>query len=136
MGMFSPLVRSELTQGSRDADSRMQQRLEKVHQEMTSLQSDMNDERDRLQRQNSRLKDAVSELKLKGQVEMDSFKKEIDRMREGMEEELRAAEEFRDVASRDQELVRKVGLQKHVDSALELMPESADIYGESPSTRE
>ncbi len=96
---------------SREADTRMTKALDSVHKQMDVLKSDKNTERDRLQRDNGRLKDLVSELRLKGQTEVESYKKEIGRMAEQMEAELNTAEERRAAAVRERDTVKRVGSQ-------------------------
>jgi hypothetical protein len=92
----------------RDADSRLESALRGVHEQMASLKSDMGSERSRLQKDNGRLRDLVSELRLKSQAEVDCFRNEIERIQEASEGEMREAEEARRTAVRERDLVKKV----------------------------
>lgn len=60
---------------------------------MDRLKSDINAERARLQRDNSRLQDLVSEMRLKSNAEVESFKTEMERMAEESEREVEQARE-------------------------------------------
>lgn len=58
---------------------------------MDQLKSDIDAERARLQRDNGRLQDLVSEMRLKSNAEVESFKTEMERMAEGSEREVEQA---------------------------------------------
>lgn len=60
---------------------------------MDQLKSDIDAERARLQRDNGRLQDLVSEMRLKSNTEVESFKTEMERMAEGSEREVEQARE-------------------------------------------
>lgn len=60
---------------------------------MDQLKSDIDAERARLQRDNGRLQDLVSEMRLKSNAEVESFKTEMERMAEGSEREVEQARE-------------------------------------------
>lgn len=60
---------------------------------MDQLKSDIDAERARLQRDNGRLQDLVSEIRLKSNAEVESFKTEMERMAEGSEREVEQARE-------------------------------------------
>jgi phage host-nuclease inhibitor protein Gam len=57
---------------------------------MDDLKSDLADERARLQRDNGRLQDLVSEINLKRTAEVESFKSELARLQEETEDEIQA----------------------------------------------
>lgn len=94
----------------RDADSRMKHALTAVHEQMATLRADMTKEKSRLQGDNGRLQNLVSELRLKSQAEVASFRKEIERMEEGLEEDLRTAEEARATAVQECESSKQVSV--------------------------
>lgn len=74
---------------------------------MDRLKSDINAERARLQRDNSRLQDLVSEMRLKSNAEVESFKTEMERMAEESEREVeQAREEVKRVEKERDELKR------------------------------
>lgn len=60
---------------------------------MDQLKSDIDAECARLQRDNGRLQDLVSEMRLKSNAEVESFKTEMERMAEGSEREVEQARE-------------------------------------------
>lgn len=60
---------------------------------MDQLKSDIDAERARLQKDNGRLQDLVSEMRLKSNAEVESFKTEMERMAEGSEREVEQARE-------------------------------------------
>lgn len=60
---------------------------------MDQLKSDIDAERARLQKDNGRLQDLVSEMRLKSNAEVESFKSEMERMAEGSEREVEQARE-------------------------------------------
>lgn len=60
---------------------------------MDQLKSDINVERARFQRDNGRLQDLVSEMRLKSNAEIESFRIEMERMAEGSEREVEQARE-------------------------------------------
>jgi hypothetical protein len=55
-----------------------------MNQQMDDLKSDLADERARLQRDNGRLQDLVSEINLKRTAEVESFKSELARLQEDL----------------------------------------------------
>lgn len=74
---------------------------------MDQLKSDIDAERARLQRDNGRLQDLVSEMRLKSNAEVESFKTEMERMAEGSEREVeQAREEVKRVEKERDELKR------------------------------
>lgn len=60
---------------------------------MDQLKSNINVERARFQRDNDRLQDLVSEMRLKSNAEVESFRTEMERMAEGSEREVEQARE-------------------------------------------
>lgn len=60
---------------------------------MDQLKSDIDAERARLQKDNGRLQDLVSEMRLKSNAEVESFKTEMERMAEGSERKVEQARE-------------------------------------------
>lgn len=74
---------------------------------MDQLKSDINAERARFQRDNGRLQDLVSEMRLKSNAEVESFKTEMERLAEGSEREVeQAREEVKRVERERDELQR------------------------------
>lgn len=59
-----------------------------MKQQMDDLKADLNTERERLQRDNQRLQDLLSEINLKRQAEVDSFRSEMAHMEEEAEANL------------------------------------------------
>ncbi len=88
--------------------------------QMDILKPDMNAERDRLHEDNGRLKDLNSELRLRGRAEVDSFRKEIERLAEGMKAELEAAEEAHAVALRERDSLQRVSLRNRPSQEIQL----------------
>ena len=86
----------------------MEKALQRVHQQMDTLKADLGVERDRLQRDNVGLNNLVTELRLRGRTEFDSFKQEVERMTEGMREELLSAEDGRASAIRERDSLERV----------------------------
>ncbi|WRT68934.1 uncharacterized protein IL334_005916 [Kwoniella shivajii] len=86
------LVSAQKEERERDNEGRMQKALNAVHQQMEELKSDVATERSRLQRDNGRLQNLVSEMKLKGQAEVDSFRSEMARIAETAEADVAAAQ--------------------------------------------
>lgn len=72
--------------------------------QMTDLKADLAAERSRLQRDNQRLQDLLSEINLKRQAEVDSFRSEMVRMEE--ESEANLEETKRESAALSQQLER------------------------------
>jgi vacuolar-type H+-ATPase subunit I/STV1 len=64
--------------------------LAEMNQQMDDLKSDLANERARLQRDNGRLQDLVSEINLKRTAEVESFKSELARLQEETEDEIQA----------------------------------------------
>jgi len=80
-------VSREITHGERADDSRdhedhLENALAEMNQQMEDLKSDLAAEKARLQRDNGRLQDLVSEINLKRTAEVDSFKSELARLQE------------------------------------------------------
>nr|XP_019009710.1 uncharacterized protein I206_05270 [Kwoniella pini CBS 10737]OCF48491.1 hypothetical protein I206_05270 [Kwoniella pini CBS 10737] len=87
------LVSVQREERERDNEGRMQKALQAVHQRMEELQSDIASERSRLQKDNSRLHNLVSELRLKSKAEVESFRAEMERMAEAAESKLRSTQD-------------------------------------------
>lgn len=88
----------EITHGKRADDSRdhedhLENALAEMNQQMEDLKSDLAAEKARLQRDNGRLQDLVSEINLKRTAEVDSFKSELARLEEETEEEIQTAKD-------------------------------------------
>nr|XP_019047925.1 hypothetical protein I302_04545 [Kwoniella bestiolae CBS 10118]OCF26855.1 hypothetical protein I302_04545 [Kwoniella bestiolae CBS 10118] len=84
------LVSAQKEERERDNEGRMRKALEAVHSQMEELKSDISNERSRLQRDNGRLQNLVSEMRLKSQAEVESFRAEMGRMAEKAEGDLKA----------------------------------------------
>jgi len=78
---------------SRDHEDHLENVLGEMNQQMDDLKADLAAERSRLQRDNGRLQDLVSEINLKRTVEVDSFKSELARLQEETEEETQAVKD-------------------------------------------
>lgn len=90
-----------------ETETRLKKALDEVHRQMDQLKSDINAERARFQRDNGRLQDLVSEMRLKSNAEVESFKTEMERMAEGSEREVeQAREEVKRVERERDELQR------------------------------
>ncbi|WWC91338.1 uncharacterized protein L201_006281 [Kwoniella dendrophila CBS 6074] len=87
------LVSAQREERERDNEGRMQKALEAVHNQMEELKSDIANERARIQRDNGRLQNHVSEMKLKSQAEIESFQSEMARMAETAENDLKATQD-------------------------------------------
>lgn len=64
-----------------------------MRQQMEDLKSDLEMERSRLQRDNGRLQDLVSEINLKRTAEVDSFRSELARLEEEADDEVKQLKE-------------------------------------------
>lgn len=73
---------------SRDHEDHLQKALTEMREQMDDLKADLAAERSRLQRDNQRLQDLLSEINLKRQAEVDSFRAEMGRMEEEAETNL------------------------------------------------
>jgi len=93
---------------SRTSDSKMKEALNIVHHQMDTLKTDMTAERSRLQRDNGRLNDLISELRLRSRAEAESFGKELERISEDMRAELQAAHEERQAAMKERDSLKRV----------------------------
>ena len=78
---------------SRDHEDHLENVLGEMNQQMEDLKSDLAAERSRLQRDNGRLQDLVSEINLKRTAEVESFKSELARLEEETEEEIQAVKD-------------------------------------------
>lgn len=78
---------------SRDHEDHLENALAEMRQHMEDLKSDLQMERSRLQRDNRRLQDLISEINLKRTAEVDSFKAELARLEEEAEDELKQVKE-------------------------------------------
>nr|XP_031862285.1 uncharacterized protein CI109_002250 [Kwoniella shandongensis]KAA5529357.1 hypothetical protein CI109_002250 [Kwoniella shandongensis] len=87
------LVSAHREERDNDNEGRLKKALTAVHQQMEELRSDIAIERSRLRKDNGRLNDLVSELKLKSRGEVDSFRAEIQRLAADAENDLRAAQD-------------------------------------------
>lgn len=76
-----------------ETESRLKKVLDEVHRQMDQLKSDVNVERARFQRDNGRLQDLVSEMRLKSNAEVESSRAEMERMAERSEREVEQARE-------------------------------------------
>ncbi|WVR09164.1 hypothetical protein IAU60_006226 [Kwoniella sp. DSM 27419] len=107
------LVSAEKEERERATEGRMQKALEAVHAEMEQLKSDIAAERHRLQRDNGRLNDLVSEMKLRSQKEVESFRAEMTRMNETAEEDMNAVRAEMSKLTSDKEKLQKEIQQSH-----------------------
>jgi archaellum component FlaC len=78
---------------SRDHEDHLENVLGEMNQQMEDLKADLAAERSRLQRDNGRLQDLVSEINLKRTAEIESFKSELARLEEETEEEIQAVKD-------------------------------------------
>jgi archaellum component FlaC len=78
---------------SRDHEDHLENVLGEMNQQMEDLKADLAAERSRLQRDNGRLQDLVSEINLKRTAEVESFKSELARLEEETEEEIQAVKD-------------------------------------------
>lgn len=76
---------------------------------MSDLQSDMAKEKERWRRDKQRLQDLVSELRLKSQAEVDSFRSEMARMTEDADVKLNDAKQDALSAMREKADLADVG---------------------------
>ncbi|KAK4684273.1 hypothetical protein P7C73_g5915, partial [Tremellales sp. Uapishka_1] len=91
----------------REIEAQLTRALETVHEQMTSLKQDMGRERERLSKDNSRLNDLVSELRLKSRAEIESFRGEIRKLAEENEDEVRIAKSTLAAVTREKEELKK-----------------------------
>ncbi|OCF72584.1 hypothetical protein I204_06966 [Kwoniella mangroviensis CBS 8886] len=98
------LVSAQKEDRERDNEGRMQKALEAVHSQMEQLKYDIANERSRLQRDNGRLQNLVSEMRLKSQAQVESLQSEMQRMAEKAEGDLKATRDdlSRVIRERDQ----------------------------------
>ncbi|TYJ55290.1 hypothetical protein B9479_004010 [Cryptococcus floricola] len=87
------VVGAQRDEQDREAESKLQKALAQVHLQMDKLKSDISAERSRVQGDNRRLQDLVSEMRLKSTAEVESFKSEMERMSEDSENDVRQARE-------------------------------------------
>lgn len=78
---------------SRDHEDHLEDALADMRQQMEDLKFDLETERGRLQRDNRRLQDLVSEINLKRTAEVDSFRSELQRLEEDAEDEIKQFKE-------------------------------------------
>jgi vacuolar-type H+-ATPase subunit I/STV1 len=86
-------ARDETDHFSRDHEDHLEDALAEMRQQMEDLKSDLEMERSRLQRDNGRLQDLVSELNLKRTAEVDSFRSELARLEEEADDEVKQLKE-------------------------------------------
>ncbi|WVQ75425.1 hypothetical protein IAR50_005049 [Cryptococcus sp. DSM 104548] len=91
--LAAAVVGAQREERDREAESRLQKALAQVHLQMDQLKSDIAAERSRVQGDNRRLQDLVSEMRLKSTAEVESFKAEMERMAESLENDVRKAKE-------------------------------------------
>ncbi|AFR95974.1 hypothetical protein C343_04085 [Cryptococcus neoformans C23] len=114
------LVGAQREEQEQEAESRLKKALNEVHRQMDQLKSDIDAERARLQRDNGRLQDLVSEMRLKSNAEVESFKTEMERMAEGSEREVeQAREEVKRVEKERDELKHEIQILKSRVTQLE-----------------
>ncbi|WVF65682.1 hypothetical protein IAT40_000413 [Kwoniella sp. CBS 6097] len=101
------LVSAQREERERDAEGRMEKALHAVHRQLEELKSDIAAERSRLQRDNGRLQNLVSELRLKSKAESESFRAEIDRIADEAETSLKAAKGEMDNAMHERDTVKQ-----------------------------
>lgn len=77
---------------------------------MAQLKSDMGAERERINMDNRRLTDLVSELKLKSQKEVEVFRHELDRVAEEAEQELYKLRKELQAAADERDTAQNVSL--------------------------
>ena len=108
-----------------------------MNQQMDDLKADLAAEKSRLQRDNGRLQNLVSEINLKRTAEVDSFKSELARLEVETEEEIQAAKDQVIPMKQDLELATQVSWPSH-DSRNELMIRTRrlllDVYGNWSAT--
>ncbi|KIR28320.1 hypothetical protein I309_02613 [Cryptococcus deuterogattii LA55] len=114
------LVGAQREEQEQETESRLKKALDEVHRQMDQLKSDINAERARFQRDNGRLQDLVSEMRLKSNAEVESFKTEMERLAEGSEREVeQAREEVKRVERERDELQREIQISKSRVTQLE-----------------
>ena len=79
-----------------------------MNQQVDDLKADLAAEKSRLQRDNGRLQNLVSEINLKRTAEVDSFKSELARLEVETEEEIQAAKDQVISMKQDLELAMQV----------------------------
>jgi len=84
-----------------------------MNQQMDDLKADLAAEKSRLQRDNGRLQNLVSEINLKRTAEVDSFKSELARLEVETEEEIQAAKDQVISMKQDLELAMQVSWPSH-----------------------
>nr|XP_018259051.1 uncharacterized protein I303_08594 [Kwoniella dejecticola CBS 10117]OBR81209.1 hypothetical protein I303_08594 [Kwoniella dejecticola CBS 10117] len=105
------LVSADREERERENEGRTQRALEAVHLQMEELKSDIANERSRIQRDNGRLQDLVSEMRLKSKAEVDSLRAEMDRAAEAAEDSLKSTQDDMSRVIRERE-----GLLKDMQS--------------------
>ncbi|OCF44892.1 hypothetical protein I317_01171 [Kwoniella heveanensis CBS 569] len=119
------LVSAQREERERDAEGRLQKALSAVHEQMEELKSDIASERSRLQRDNGRLQDLVSEMRLKSKAESDSFRAEIERIAEDTETSLKTARDDLHAVTRQRDALKQ-DLQASQTKVSQLERELAD----------
>jgi chromosome segregation ATPase len=111
--------------------------LAEMNQQMDDLKADLAAEKSRLQRDNGRLQNLVSEINLKRTAEVDSFKSELARLEVETEEEIQAAKDQVISMKQDLELLNQACLSWLYDRQ-ELMNRTRrlllDLYGNSSAS--
>jgi polyhydroxyalkanoate synthesis regulator phasin len=93
---------------SRDHEDHLEVALADMRQQMEDLKFDLETERGRLQRDNRRLQDLVSEINLKRTAEVDSFRSELQRLEEDAEDEIKQFKEQVDSLQEERERLTAV----------------------------
>jgi hypothetical protein len=87
---------------------RLQRALETVHEQLDTLKSDTAAEKARLQRDNARMQDLLSELQLKSRKEVECLRAEAERAAEKMREEVKEAEAGMFAGMRERNIIERV----------------------------
>ncbi|WVQ93329.1 hypothetical protein IAU59_000397 [Kwoniella sp. CBS 9459] len=119
------LVSAQREERERDAEGRMEKALHAVHQQMEELKSDIAAERSRLQRDNSRLQDLVSDMTLKSKAESESFRAEVERIADEAETNLKVIQDEVDQVTREKDDLER-SLQAYRTQISQLERELAD----------
>jgi flagellar motility protein MotE (MotC chaperone) len=102
----------------KEGESRLKISLAAVHDQLDQLGSDTAAERGRLQRDNARLQDLVSEIRLKSQKESESLRAEMERVAEEMRAEVKEAESGMFAATRERNVMEQVRVGANVQSCV------------------
>ncbi|RSH95361.1 hypothetical protein EHS25_000448 [Saitozyma podzolica] len=120
------LVSAQKREAQKEDESRLQISLAAVHDQLDQLRSDTAAERARLQRDNGRLQDLVSEIRLKSQKESESLRAEMERVAEEMRAEVKEAESGMFAATKERNVMEQE-LQASGDRVRQLERDLRDL---------